>query len=122
MGAVTIPQDRPASADEAAIVSWMLQNASRAGDLSDLEPSLVGLRVVGRCSCGCPSIDFVVGGQDQTASPVANAHGTTADGVDVGLILWERDGQVSALEVYEVEGPVPSLPLVESLIAWPPAA
>jgi hypothetical protein len=121
MGVVTISQNRSASADEAAIVSWMLQNASRAGDLSDLEPSLIGLRVVGRCSCGCPSVDFVVGGQDPTASPVANAHGITEDGVDVGLILWERDGQVSALEVYEVDGPVRALPRVESLIAWPPA-
>jgi hypothetical protein len=122
MGAVTIPQNRPASADEVEIALWMLQNASRAGDLSDLEPSLAGLRVVGRCSCGCPSVDFVVGGQDLTASPVADAHGTTADGAGVGVILWEREGRVSALEVYEVEGPARALPLVESLIAWPPAA
>lgn len=121
MGAVTIPQNRPASPDEVAIASWMLHNASRAGDLSDLEPSLAGLRVVGRCSCGCPSVDFVVGGQDLTASPVADAHGTTADGVEVGVILWEREGRVSALEVYEVEEPARALPLAESLIAWPPA-
>jgi len=120
MGATTIPDDRPASEPEAAIASWMLRNASQAGDLSDLEPSLIGLRVVGGCSCGCPSVDFVAGGQAAGASPVANAHGTTAEGVAVGVILWERDASVSALEFYELGEPVRSLPLVDSLIAWPP--
>jgi hypothetical protein len=120
MGVETIPEDRPASADEAAITQWVLQNASQAGDLSDLEPSLLGLRVVGRCSCGCPSVDFVAGGQALGAAPVANAHGTTAEGVAVGVILWERDGAVSALEFYQLGEPVCSLPLVESLVAWPP--
>ena len=120
MGTETIPEDRPASAAEIAITSWMLQSASQAGDLSDLEPSLIDLRVVGRCSCGCPSVDFVSGGQALGASPVANAHGTTSDGVAVGVILWESDSAVSALEFYELGEPVRSLPLVESLIAWPP--
>lgn len=121
MAVETIPEDRPATEAEAAITRWMLQNASQAGDLSDLEPSLIDLRVVGRCSCGCPSIDFVAGGQASGASPVANAHGTTADGVQVGMILWERDAAVSALEFYELGESIHSLPLVESLIAWPPA-
>jgi len=121
MEAVTIPEDRPASTAEAAITRWLLQNASEVGDLSDLEPSLIGLRVVGRCSCGCPSVDFVVGGQAVGASRIANAYGTTADGVAVGVILWERDGAVSSLEFYDLGEPVRSLPLVESLSAWPPA-
>ena len=121
MGVETLPEDRPASEAEIAITRWMLANASQAGDLSDLEPSLIGLRVVGTCSCGCPSVDFVPGGQAEGASPVANAHGVTAEGVDVGAILWERDASVSALEFYELGEPVRSLPLVESLIAWPPA-
>jgi len=120
MDVVTIPQDRPASELEVAITAWMLQHASQAGDLSDLEPSLMGLRVVGGCSCGCPSIDFVAGGQAEGASPVANAHGTTSDGVEVGIILWERDAAVSALEFYEIGEPVRDLPLLESLVAWPP--
>jgi hypothetical protein len=120
MGVVTISEDRPASELELAIVSWMLQHASQAGDLSDLEPSLIDLKVVGGCSCGCPSVDFVAGGQAPGASAIANAHGTTADGVDVGMILWERDAAVSALEFYELNAPVRALPLIESLVSWPP--
>jgi hypothetical protein len=120
MAVETIPEDRPASSDEEAIARWLLENASEAGDLSDLEPSLMGLRVVGRCSCGCPSVDFAVGGQAFGAARVANAYGTTEDGVTVGVILWELDGAVSALEFYDVEAPVRALPLVESLRAASP--
>ena len=88
MGVETIPQNRPLSLAEAAIVRWMLQNASRAGDLSNLEPSVADLRVVGRCSCGCPSVDFMPGGQALGASLIAEAQGVTADGNAVGVLLF----------------------------------
>jgi hypothetical protein len=65
-------------------------------------------------------VDFVVGGQALGASPVANAHGTTAKGAPVGIILWERDAAVSAMEVYELGEPIDSLPLVSSLADAPP--
>lgn len=119
--AETLPEDRQISNAEAAIVRWLLLHASVVGDLSHLAPWVSGLRVVGRCSCGCPSIDFMVGGQGMGASPIANAIGRTADGVDVGVILWERDGAVSGLEFYDVTQPVRSLPMEESLSVQPPA-
>jgi len=119
--AETLPEDRQISTAEAGIVRWLLLHASQIGDLSHLAPWVSGLRVVGRCSCGCPSVDFVAGGQAIGASPIANAYGMTADGVAVGVILWERDGAVSGLEFYDVTQPVRSLPLVESLSVQPPA-
>ena len=122
MGVETIPQNRPLSLAEAAIVRWMLQNASRAGDLSNLEPSVADLRVVGRCSCGCPSVDFMPGGQALGASLIAEAQGVTADGNAVGVLLWARNDELSALEFYDVDEPARALPLVESLIIWPPAS
>ena len=120
MGAETIPQHRRLSPAEEAIVRWMLRNASRAGDLSKLEPSVTSLRVVGRCSCGCPSIDFVPGGQAMGAQLVAEAQGVTSDGYVVGVLLWVLNGAISALEFYDVDEPARALPTVDSLVIWPP--
>jgi len=117
----TLPEDREISSAEAASVRWLLLHGSVVGDLSHLAPWVSGLRVVGRCSYGCPSVDFKAGGQALGATPVANALGKSADGVAVGVILWERDGSISGLEFYDVTEPVRSLPLVESLSVQPPS-
>jgi hypothetical protein len=113
----TIPADRPISSDEANLVTWLLRNASRAGDLTDLESSVPALRVVARCSCGCPSIDFEPDGQGPGRAPIAEALGETQDGVGVGVILWGRPGVITGLELYELGQPVRDLPELATLHA-----
>jgi hypothetical protein len=120
MGTETVLENRPLSPAEEAIVRWLLRNGSGVGDLSHLEATVGELRVVGRCSCGCPSVDFTIGGQAPGAAPIANGHGTTADGLEVGVMLWERDGVLSGLEFYDLTEPVRALPLADTLSAWPP--
>jgi hypothetical protein len=117
----TIPDDRPISDAEVELVAWLLSQASTAGDLSELLPSVPTLRVVGRCSCGCPSVDFAVNGQGAGAAPIADSRGKTAEGVEVGVILWGRDGAVTGLELYEFDQPVRSLPQTATLSPWPPS-
>ncbi len=114
----TISDDRPVSDAEGNLVLWLLRNASVAGDLSHLEASVTGLRVVGHCGCGCPSVDFQVGGQAAGAKPIADALGKTLEGTDVGIILWGRDDEVFGLELYELGEAVRSLPTIESLRPW----
>ena len=70
-------------------------------------------RVVGRCECGCASIDFLP--DKGSASVVAEAYGRTATGVDVGVLLWAREDLVSALEVYMLGTDTDQLPTAESL-------
>lgn len=118
VSANTLPADRPISRSEAELVVWMLRHASTAGDLSSLEPAVAGLRVVGRCSCGCPSVDFEPAGQAEEAGPIADARGETANGVPVGLILWGRRGAVTGLELYELGSAVRTLPELSSLRPW----
>ena len=120
MNAVSIPEDRPISPAEAALVSWLLLNAPMGCDTTGRTASVDDLRVVGRCSCGCPSVDFVAGGQSSGAFPIASAYGTTADGVVAALIVWERDGVVSGLELCELDEPVRSLPLIDTLTMMSP--
>jgi hypothetical protein len=115
----TIAEDRPVSPDEIELVTWLLLNASTAGDLSAFVSAAGELRVVGRCSCGCPSVDFEKGGQAPPARVIADAYGETADGVQVGIILWGHEGRVTGLELYELAEPVRSLP-VKTYLTPPP--
>ncbi len=120
MNAPSIPEDRPISAAEAALVSWLLANAQMGCDTAGPSASVDDLRVVGRCSCGCPSINFVENGQDSGAFPIASAYGTTAEGVISALIVWEREGAISGLEFTELDEPVRSLPLIDTLTMMSP--
>ncbi|MDP2233096.1 MAG: hypothetical protein Q8K89_05640 [Actinomycetota bacterium] len=120
MNAESIPEDRPISAKEAALVSWLLLNAQMGCDTAGRSASVDDLRVVGRCSCGCPSVDFVENGQGSGAFPIASAYGTTVDGVVAALVVWEREGVISGLELCELDEPVRSLPLIDTLTMMSP--
>ena len=109
----TVTEDRPLSAREIEIVSWLLAHASRS--LEHLASMPNTLRVVGRCDCGCPSVDFEVGGQAPPNAPLVEATGRTADGIYVGVVLWGRRDVVTGLEFHEMDRPVRSLPLVATL-------
>jgi len=62
--------------------------------------------VVGRCDCGCPSIDLAVDGRTARAgSPstiLCEAQGVSPEGVRFGIILHGREGLLSELEVFPV--------------------
>jgi len=70
-----VPENRPISDEEAVIVTWMLSHASVGGSNPALESTVGGLRVVGRCHCGCASVDFAKNGQAPPARPIADATG-----------------------------------------------
>jgi hypothetical protein len=70
-----------------------------------LVPQVDELRVVSRCDCGCPSIDFALA--DGTPGPhsggvVAEAAGESPEGALVGAMVWAGGGQVATLEVYAI--------------------
>jgi len=101
-----IEEKRGLGPDEQALMQWLLMNGVPGA--TALLPQLAFLRIVSRCSCGCPSVGFQVGqgaiNVDGLPRIVADFRGTTADGVDVGVILWTESGQLSSLEVYDYEG------------------
>jgi hypothetical protein len=93
-------------------------HASVAGSLDHLASGVRALRVVGRCSCGCPSVDFEIDGQSLPAQPIADATGKLVDGTEVGVTVWGRTDVITGLEFYEMGGVVRSLPPVTTLRAW----
>ena len=78
-------------------------------------PELARLRVVGRCDCGCATVDFLAD-EGPGARVAADAYGTTPNGIGVGVMLWERDGQLAGLEVYSLAEGSAELPVPESLV------
>jgi hypothetical protein len=93
--------DRPATAEEIAIVRWLLENVP-VRDVSEYRrQSLDELHVVGGCECGCISVDFqpdAWGGSQILADGVV----TYEDGIKAGLILWGKNGKIVLLEAYDL--------------------
>ncbi|HVK21998.1 MAG TPA: hypothetical protein VM677_11615 [Actinokineospora sp.] len=98
---------RPLSDNERAALAAMLSiDFPGAVELRIQAESVV---VVGRCGCGCPTIDLAVA----EAAPLAVVDSGTpvwadVQGVDDGMILMVADGRLSCLEIYTVDGSTPA--------------
>ena len=104
-------QDRPLGARERALLADLLaRDASTSPYLAQLDR----LRVVARCDCGCPSVEFALPGTpraaDSLAAPVVDAEARTPEGEPVGILVFAADGQLTQLEVYSFSGEACSLP------------
>jgi hypothetical protein len=92
--------ERTVTPHEAAVLTWLLDNAPK-GDVSAYRIRPVEeLLVVRTCDCGCSSMDFQPGGF-AGARIIADAWAVYPDGQQADLILWGRDGRIVALEVCE---------------------
>lgn|SRR5690606_11336228 len=106
---------RSISDEEAAVVERMLAVATTDPSVSGVAAQVRNLQVVGRCTCGCASVDFRSSTDEQPWRIVADASGISADGEPVGLFLWAVDDGLAGLEVYNFsENPAP-LPLPDSI-------
>ena len=109
----TLTESRPITPAEAAIVNWMLTHCATSTAHSALAAGIDELTVVGRCPCGCPSIDFILDGQSTNGHPIASANAMTPEGRPIGVILWGTEREVSGLELYDMDGlgsfPLPSI-------------
>ncbi|WP_200229852.1 hypothetical protein [Rubrivivax gelatinosus] len=106
---------RPLSAQERAIVERLLREqplrySEQAG----------ALKVVGRCGCGaCPTVFFQPDNDGDCESDLVTMAGKDgADGL-VAAVLLEKEGVLSQLEFYSVDGHDPwGIPNVETLEPW----
>jgi hypothetical protein len=109
---------RPISDAEAAVVQRALEVAGTENATPSLAEQISQLRVVGRCGCGCASVDFRNPMHGQRAVIVADAVASMPDGEDIGLFVWALDGQLSSLEVYSYSDHPASLPVPESISCY----
>ncbi len=107
------PEARPLTEPEAAALNFIL-GADFPG-VEELREQATTARVVGRCECGCPTIDLAV---DQAATPAVRAAparvvaeaASNDDPCVTHLLLWVEDGYLSSLEVSWIEGPPHEFP------------
>jgi len=120
--AYTIPENRPLTRQERTLTEWLIANG--VPEARSFRAQLDHLRVVGRCSCGCPTVDLAVeSSQGSTAGAsliLADYIGVTPEGIEVGVILHAREGKLSELEVYslgktDTTNRTFDLPAIESL-------
>ncbi|MGQ3082524.1 MAG: DUF6984 family protein [Hydrogenophaga sp.] len=111
---VPVPE-RKMDAVERELVEQLLRDAS-----VDYRRQLESLRVVGRCGCGeCPTVFFQVHRQGDAESDLVTAQGRDESGGLVAAVLLEKNGALSQLEFYSIDGHSPwSAPKAETFEPW----
>jgi len=99
-------EGRDLTSDERRLLRWLLEHGKP--EASDLIPQLPGLRVVSRCPCGCPSIDFVPptpGGMQIVSDYMFEDEA----GQMIGVFAFAVAGTLAGLEVWSIAGdPIPT--------------
>lgn len=69
--------------------------------------------MVGRCDCGCASLDF----QHKTSGShiIADWGALYPDRQRAGIILWGRDNELVMLEIYEMDPVADRVPQIADL-------
>lgn len=108
---------------ERELRAWLVDHGTYQ-DRSWLHFQLPRLNVRERCTCGCPTVYFALGGVPvpRKGERLVSDHLATVDGMEVGIMLFETDGVLSSLEVYSCPGTDHAfgLPEVASIRVLPP--
>jgi hypothetical protein len=91
-----IPVERTLSNSERILLEWLLARPSSdvsRSDVSTYKSRVAKLRVVAKCGCGCPCVNFALGSVRKLGASeiVAEAGGKSPEGVFVGVILHARE-------------------------------
>ena len=113
-----LDQPRPLNADERLILQALL--APDFPGSSELRAQIQGAVVVGRCDCGCPTVDIEVSGSALRSSVAVRGRLAPCEGRVVpeadeppgDIILFVDDGYLSCLEYVSYNDPSPT--------QWPP--
>jgi hypothetical protein len=96
-----IEGERPASAQEIALVRWLLDHRTSPARTDLADPGR--LQVVSRCSCGCASVDFV----PESPAPMdilSDYQWEDEHGNRFGIFIFAKLGQLAGLEVWSIDG------------------
>jgi len=97
----TIPEDRPLSAQELALVRWLLDHGAPSARtyLGEIET----LRVVSRCGCGCASVDFV-NAPPAGLDVLSDYKWQDEQGRLFGAFAFAKAGKLAGIEVWSIDG------------------
>jgi hypothetical protein len=113
---------RPLTPEELKLLNWLLANG--LPEARSFASQVEKLRATRWCDCGCPSISLhVEEGVPLGASSlslISDVLGKTPAGKKIGVLLFQKGGRLSILEVYSldvIEGDW-GFPVYESLQTW----
>jgi hypothetical protein len=98
------PQNRPITAEEHTLIKWLLHHGIPGSE--QFLTQVGSLMVVSKCECGCPTVNFLQEGVSIAHAPehILADYLATVNGEGVGVILFQRGGRLSSLEVYSQAG------------------
>ena len=108
------PENRDISTHEATLVRWLVEHGEPGCDR--LLDQIKDLKVVSKCTCGCPTIDFALqddGNLSKRERLVSDWLAKMGDEL-FGVMLFEVGGQIRTLEVYCCSGRVKNFGLPET--------
>jgi len=108
--------------DELAVLERALAVAATEEGAPHLAMQARSLQVVGRCECGCASVDFLASPPGKTPRVVADAVAKSPTGEDLGVIVWAHEGSLVGLEVYSYGDTPAPLPVVAPISSYGGAA
>ena len=115
-----IDPPRDLTPEEQAVLALLIPVGSPEADI--LRQQVAEAKVVGRCNCGCPTIDLEVPASAPRAAiagPLASTEAQVAPLTDEPpgqLLLFVREGRLSSLEyVYYSDRPPQEWPSLERL-------
>lgn len=114
---------RPISTDEADVVRAALIKAAEGDAGAALIGSVDRLVVIGRCKCGCASVDFECPGGHRTGALLAHGMARTSKGFQVGVLVWGDERGIRGLEIFELDMDVEAnkeLPVPDTIEPWRP--
>jgi hypothetical protein len=97
--------NRPLSREEQELVLWLIEHGS-SDDKPQLRAQVSALTVHWECRCGCPSVNFALNGApvEGKGRHIIAHYLAEVDGMEVGVILCDRNGVLTSLEVYSFVG------------------
>jgi hypothetical protein len=100
----SIVENRDLTVEEMHLLRWLLEHGNP--EARDFIPQLHGLRVVSRCPCGCPSIEFV---PDAPGMKILSDYVyEDTKGHTIGVFAFARAGALAGIEVWSIAGdPIP---------------
>jgi hypothetical protein len=94
--------NRQINTHEVEVIRVTLERAATSPELRNLEVTAERLMVVGKCDCGCDSVDFMGHNEVPGTRPIADAIGITPQGGKVGVIVWGTAQIITGLEIYDL--------------------
>jgi hypothetical protein len=109
---------RALTRQERSVLERALASASVGGSDIPAAEQIDLLQVVGKCSCGCASVEFLHLEPGEIAKVVADGIGETAMGEQVGVIVFALEGRISSIEIVGYSAGPAELPVASTVRGW----